>query len=381
MKINSKKKSSIISILAIIFAFTIVFSMLSINSKSDTFAESDYTTKINNYLTEYYINIEDNVKNRTAGTVGEKFMANTLATYLETNGFAKYGELEGYLQEFKIKNGNSNNVLGVVDNNKEKYIVIGAHYDAVYKSGKSYGYNDNFSGIVANMIMAETLKTQTDFNVIVGFWGAEEIGCEGSTYFAKNLPSEIRENIMLYINFDSIGAGDYLYYYHNDFETKYGDTLDKFFKGSEIKKYENQLYSNNANLGINYTNLGLNSDNSSFLKMAINSLNFFAGNLDANNGLGFFETAGHDKIMHNTDSKETINEVFGEKFVANINTVLLQTTALIESEYFTAENFSDGQIKTFLFSDWVLKGIGVSVVAIMFVAYVVYNKTTSRRKQ
>ena len=89
----------------------------------------------------------------------------------------------------------------------------------------------------------------------------------------------------------------------------------------------------------------------------------------------------HDKIMHNTDSKETINEVFGEKFVANINTVLLQTTALIESEYFTAENFSDGQIKTFLFSDWVLKGIGVSVVAIMFVAYVVYNKTTSRRKQ
>ena len=374
------KNISIIRILAIVLGFVIAFSLLSVNHKNISFAENDYTTNINNYLTEYYINIENDVKNRTAGSVGEKFLANKLSTFLETNGFSKYGELESYLQEFKIDNGKSNNVVGVINNNATKYIVIGAHYDAVYKSGKSFGYNDNFSGIVANMVMAETLKNQTDYNVIVGFWGAEEIGCKGSTYFAKNLPTEIRENILLYINFDSIGAGDYLYYYHNDFETKYGDTLDKFFKNTNIKKYANQLYSNNANLGINYTNLGLNSDNSSFLKMAINSLNYFAGNLDANNGLGFFETKGHDKIMHNTDSKQTIDEVFGEKFVQNINSVLINTTALIQSEYFTPQNFADGQVKTFLFSDWVLKGIGVSVVGLMFVGYVIYNKLSSRKK-
>ena len=382
---KNKKINKITSKNALIVIFALIFFAFSIciafnQTSKTTYAESDYTSQINTYLTEYYIDIKNDIKHRSAGSVGEKFLANKLAVFMENKGLEKYGELETYLQNFKIKNGTSNNVVGVIDNNAEKYVVIGAHYDAVYKAGKSYGYNDNFSGIVANMIMTEILKNQTEFNVIVGFWGAEEIGMLGSNHFAKNLPNEIRDNILLYINFDSIGAGDYLYYYHNDFETKYGDTLDKFFKGSEVKKYGNQLYSNNANLGVNYTNLGLNSDNISFLKQAINSLNFFAGNLDANNGLGFFETEGHDKIMHNTDSKETIDDVFGDKFVANINSIIQTTESLLMSTDFNATNFANGQIKTFLYSDWVLKGIGVSIVALMFIGYVIYNKTTSRKK-
>lgn len=364
------------------FCFLFVANFFAINaSTKSVFAQSfhDYKTQINSYLDEFYVDIKSSVQNRTAGSEGEKFLANKLATYLQVNGFSKFADLDGYLQEFKIKKGTSNNVLGVIDNQAEKYVIIGAHYDAVYEVGKSYGYSDNMSGVVANLIMAENLKSQNQFNVIVAFWGAEETGCNGSMHFAKNLPNQIRQNVMLYVNYDSIGAGDYLYYYHNDFQTKYGKTLDKFFKGYDIKKYANQLYATNANLGINYTNLGLNSDNSSFLKQAMNSLNFWAGNLDANNGLGFFETKNHDKIMHNTDSKATIDEVFGESFVDNINSVINISMSLLTSSDFNAENFAGGQIKTYLYSDWVLKGFGVCLVGVLFVVYFVFNHFANKK--
>lgn len=336
------------------------------------------TNLVQFYANEIFVNDFENVKNRTAGSVGEQNMAQNLQTQLENLELEKLDNSETFLQEFTFsKNLTSQNVVGLIDNGSTNFIVLGAHYDAVYVAENSYGYSDNISGVSAVLCLANFLKETPDlpYNIIVCFYGAEEVGCLGSTYFANNLPDEIKNNILLSINFDSVGAGDNLYYFHTDYGTKYGGAIDTFARQnySNINKSKNtNFFSSIASNGINYSNLALNSDNSSFIKQGINSLSFFAGNLDAKNGLGFFETTNHERIMHSTDSVETIEEIFGEKFFLNIATIANFSFDLLTDESFTAENFEANQVQTFLYSDWFLKMIGASLVILLFVGFYVF---------
>jgi Zn-dependent M28 family amino/carboxypeptidase len=43
------------------------------------------------------------------------------------------------------------------------------------------------------------------------WWGAEEFGLVGSTYYVNNLPAAEREKIALYLNFDMIGSPNYIF--------------------------------------------------------------------------------------------------------------------------------------------------------------------------
>lgn len=84
-------------------------------------------------------------------------------------------------------------------------VVVGAHLDSV-RSGP--GINDNGSGVAAVLETALQLGSspQTANAVRFAFWGAEEIGLEGSRSYLRSLDDGQLDDIALYLNFDMIGS-------------------------------------------------------------------------------------------------------------------------------------------------------------------------------
>lgn len=101
------------------------------------------------------------------------------------------------------------NVLGIIEgNNKDEYIVLGAHYDHM---GMNNGYlwngaDDNGSGTVGVMTLARAIMEtgkRPEKNIIIALWTAEEEGLLGSEYFVKNINVPVK-NVRLNVNFDMI---------------------------------------------------------------------------------------------------------------------------------------------------------------------------------
>ena len=102
------------------------------------------------------------------------------------------------------KKGDPNNV-----------IMAGAHLDSVPEGP---GINDNGSGSSGLLEVAETLaKAKPKNKLRFAWWGAEEAGLVGSTFYVNNLTPEERSKIELYLNFDMIGSPNYgLFIYDGD---------------------------------------------------------------------------------------------------------------------------------------------------------------------
>ena len=116
----------------------------------------------------------------------------------------------------KIRTGH--NVVGYINNNAAKTIVIGAHYDHLgygedHNSlyiGKTpmihNGADDNASGTAAMLSLASYLSKQkkTSYNYLFAAFSGEELGLFGSKYLVNNLPIP-QEEISYMINMDMVG--------------------------------------------------------------------------------------------------------------------------------------------------------------------------------
>lgn len=91
----------------------------------------------------------------------------------------------------------------------DQVIMIGAHLDSVIEGP---GINDNASGAVALLEVARQigLNGYTPKNKIrFAWWGAEEVGLNGSSHYLDNLsPADLR-NISLYLNVDCIASKNF----------------------------------------------------------------------------------------------------------------------------------------------------------------------------
>ena len=100
------------------------------------------------------------------------------------------------------------NVVGMIEGeNKNEFVVVGAHYDHIGKYG-GYIYNgadDNGSGTVGVMAIARAMKAlgkKPQKTIIFAAWTAEERGLLGSNYFVNNFAGINKVEVNL--NFDMI---------------------------------------------------------------------------------------------------------------------------------------------------------------------------------
>ena len=107
------------------------------------------------------------------------------------------------------------NVLGFIDNQADKTIIIGAHYDHLGMGGEGSlyrgeaaihnGADDNASGVAVLLNLAGRLTDSLKGNnyLFIAFSG-EELGLLGSNYFVKN-PTIPLSDVNYMINLDMVG--------------------------------------------------------------------------------------------------------------------------------------------------------------------------------
>ena len=108
------------------------------------------------------------------------------------------------------------NVVGYVEGSdpklKKECLVIGGHFDHCGEHmGMIFpGANDNASGSAVVMEIAEAfskLREKPKRSVVFVLFGGEEMGLQGSTYFANHLPDQF-DRVDGMFNFDMVGEGD-----------------------------------------------------------------------------------------------------------------------------------------------------------------------------
>lgn len=169
----------------------------------------------------------EDLEGRGTGTLGEIKAANYIAGIFKENGLKPLGTDGSYFQPFQVTvtvEGNAHqltgrNVIGFLDNNAKKTIVIGAHYDHL---GKGYqgsslspdsknkihnGADDNASGTTGLIELARHFagnQVQERHNLLFIAFSGEELGLLGSKFYT-NAPTIALNTISCMINMDMIG--------------------------------------------------------------------------------------------------------------------------------------------------------------------------------
>ncbi len=171
----------------------------------------------------------DYLEGRETGTKGEALAADYIAHRYAELGMKVIDNKRGYYQSFPFKEvvnphhshgepreGTGKNVVGYFDNQADKTIVIGAHYDhlGLGASGSLHageaaihnGADDNASGIAAMLVMAKWIKAQqlNESNYLFIAFSGEELGLFGSKFYADN-PTIDLGKISAMINMDMVG--------------------------------------------------------------------------------------------------------------------------------------------------------------------------------
>lgn len=169
------------------------------------------TYKYGDYAYEQLQTFNDAFSKRQAGTSTEKMAAQYIENQLD--GFGYNANQATFTYTTKDGDKNSQNVIATkkakTDNAKD--IIIGAHYDSV-SAGK--GVDDNASGVVVMLDCAKYLsKVATDYDVTFIAFGAEEVGLKGSKAYVSTLSEQQISEVELYVNLDTLAAGDFTYAY------------------------------------------------------------------------------------------------------------------------------------------------------------------------
>jgi aminopeptidase Y len=97
--------------------------------------------------------------------------------------------------------------------NADNVVIAGAHLDSVPEGP---GINDNGSGSAALLEVAEQMgKVKPQNTLRFAWWGAEEAGLVGSTFYVDNLSDEEFFKIALYLNFDMVGSPNHVFFVYD----------------------------------------------------------------------------------------------------------------------------------------------------------------------
>lgn len=172
----------------------------------------------------------DDLQGRLAGSEGEKKAAKFISEEFKnlklktldgknyTQNFSYDVKLNPHEDKSSVK-VNAGNVIGYLDNEAFKTIIIGAHYDhlglnehhnstLMNSEGQIHnGADDNASGVSAVLELARMFsqnKTKENANYVFALFSGEEDGLMGSKHFAETVKSKY-PNVITMINLDMVG--------------------------------------------------------------------------------------------------------------------------------------------------------------------------------
>lgn len=150
---------------------------------------------------------------RRTGTPGNRLAADFIIRRFAEIGLSSYQE--GFRHPFTFKTRaneekQGTNLIGYIKGNRDKAIVISAHYDHVGVNGTDiyYGADDNASGVSAMLAFAEYFRKHSPEHTLIFIaFDAEESGLKGASSFVKE-PTVDKDMIILNINMDMIAHND-----------------------------------------------------------------------------------------------------------------------------------------------------------------------------
>lgn len=233
----------------------------------------------------------DALKGRLAGSEGEKKAAEFISKEFK-NLKLKTFEGKNYTQHFSYDvklnpheesssvKVNGRNVIGYLDNNAAKTIIIGAHYDhlglnehhnstLMNSDGEIHnGADDNASGVSAVLELARIFsqnKTKEKGNYVFALFSGEEDGLMGSKKLAEEVKTKY-PNVVSMINLDMIGR------LNKDKDLTVGGVGTSPVFGEMIRRYKPAGF----NIAIDSAGVGP-SDHTSFYLKDIPVLFLFTG--------------------------------------------------------------------------------------------------------
>ena len=133
-------------------------------------------------------------------------LGRTLYTQATTGPVTASLSVEAFTEERSTRNVIANTPGG----RNDRVIVVGAHLDSV---AEGPGINDNGSGSATILEVARQmtrLNLKNKNQVRFAFWGAEEAGLVGSTYYVGNLTEQQANKIEMNLNFDMLASPNFV---------------------------------------------------------------------------------------------------------------------------------------------------------------------------
>lgn len=261
---------------------------------------------------------------RVAATSNERLAEEYIQSQFERIGF------DTEIQDFSyVRRGvtyQSSNVIAYKPGKSSKQVIVGAHYDSV---SAGLGVDDNASGVGVMLEVAEVLKNiKTPYSIVFIAFGAEEVGLQGSNYYASNMTDEEIDNTVGMINLDSLAVGDKMYVYG-------GPGEDGFIREQALNIVKKKKLNVETSPGLNPDfpagTTGDWSDHAPFKNIGIpigylEATNWEIGDLD-----GYTQTEKHGGVWHTkNDTLEFIEREFPGRIHEHLSTFSILLTDLLK---------------------------------------------------
>lgn len=359
-------------VLVAIFMILLVALLIPVSvSAQEEPTTTDYTTsqtylQLQSFVNAFPIRSGTEYEARVTSYLAEQFVSFGYTTQVQTVPYEDYG-----YQTY--------NAIGIKDNpNTTECIVIGAHYDSIGE-----GANDNASGIVALLQIAEKLKdADLPFDVYFVGFGGEEQGLYGSKYFVSKFSTKYTiplNSIRVMFNIDSIANGDKLYVQCENKSTDLQKFILQNASGNSTinrKPYAVGVYNADA-WGYGYYETIQGSDHTPFRVEGVPVASFFSGNFK---NWGYVESTNSQNNNMNTamDKLENCNQTW----IDNIDTVVATVVSTITSSQFDAisANAQNQLVNlNFWYSSVVPRIIAVVVAIVLAILAVLHNRKLQKQ--
>ncbi|MDZ5471366.1 M20/M25/M40 family metallo-hydrolase [Bacillus sp. 31A1R] len=261
---------------------------------------------------------------RVAGSENERKAETYIKSQFERMGFKT--EVQEFSYTRRGTAYNSSNIVAYKPGKSTKQIIVGAHYDSV---DKGLGVDDNASGVGVMLEVAEVLKNvKTPYSIVFIAFGAEEVGLQGSNFYANQMSKTEIDNTVGMINLDSLAVGDNMYVYGSEGE-------DGFIRDQalEIAKKKKLNVGTNPGLNPHYPvgTTGDWSDHAPFKDKGIPIGYFEATNWEIGDKDGYTQTEKHGSIWHTSnDTIDFIEEKFPGRIEEHLSTFSILLTDLLK---------------------------------------------------